>query len=757
MSWRLPVLGLVAVLVFAAASATRSAGSEPIDRVPVDRVLLFSLPGVGWSDLEDADLPHLERFVQGAAIGDIPTSDLGVGRQNANAADAYLTIGAGTRAVAPTIDAALALDPRDSRESYGGTPAPELLERRLGRVPNGVAYLGAAGDANEDTRYGAKVGTLGDELAAAGIARAVIANTDAAEGFITDEPPPEGSFGRSAATALMDSDGVVPGGAVGRSLLVDDPDAAFGHRLDTGAVLDAFDTTWQRRVRTVTLVEASDISRASAYRAAEPGQRASLREQALADADALLGALLERVDPARDAVMILSPVSPSGAADLGMVALDAPGVPTGLLQSASTRRDGYVQLADIAPTVLTLLGETPPDVVEGRSFQVGDRSSDGRIERLVDAAAAAERRDGLMPLAITAVIVGPVALAAATLWRSWLGTWASRLVPPLAFGVLGLLPASFLAGRIPLVRDSTAGYVLGILAIAAAIAAITQRVEQRRPGLGAIVGVAAIVGLIGIDVLVGAPLQFNTVFGYSVIVAGRFTGPSNLAFALFGSAAIVLAALLVERAGRRGLGGAVVLLAAVVLINGLPMLGANNGGSLAMVPAFGLTALLLAGRRVGARELVLLGVAGGAAVLSFALIDLARPTGTQTHLARFAEDVLAGRWGDFADTLTRRWEASFGGATLAGWIMVLTILVVAGAYAVGTATGYLRPGIRLRDLHRPTVAAAAGLLVLGGVGLVANDSSFAVPGLMLVVIVPVVVLRVVRSTRPYPQTTVVGP
>ena len=101
--------------------------------------------------------------------------------------------------------------------------------------------------------------------------RAVIANADAAEGFPTDQPPPDGAYARSAATALMGSDGVVPGGSVGRlSLLVEDPAAPFGRRLDPQAVLDTFDDQWDQSGRAVVLVEASDLSRAVGLRLPAP-------------------------------------------------------------------------------------------------------------------------------------------------------------------------------------------------------------------------------------------------------------------------------------------------------------------------------------------------------------------------------------------------------------------------------------------------------------------------------------------------------
>jgi hypothetical protein len=280
--------------------------------------------------------------------------------------------------------------------------------------------------------------------------------------------------------------------------------------------------------------------------------------------------------------------------------------------------------------------------------------------------------------------------------------------------------------------------------------------DRRRPGLGAIVGTGVIVGLIGLDVLLGAPLQVNTIFGYSVAVAGRFAGLGNLAFSLFGAATIVLAALIVDRAGRPGLRAAFALLAAVVVLEGLPMLGADVGGVLSMIPAFGVTALILAGRRVGMRELVGLGLATAAIVLAFAFIDAARPPESHTHLARLAEHLVDGRWGPFFDTLTRRWQASFGGAELAAWVTVSLVVLAAVLYAVLVAAGRLGPRAAAlrRERHRPTTAAAAGLGVLALVGLLANDSSIAVPATMLIVIVPVVVVRTLdeRAAGAVPAT-----
>ncbi|HMG40867.1 MAG TPA: hypothetical protein VK611_06030, partial [Acidimicrobiales bacterium] len=335
-------------------------------------------------------------------------------------------------------------------------------------------------------------------------------------------------------------------------------------------------------------------------------------------------------------------------------------------------------------------------------------------------------------------------LGLATWQRRWLGAQAPRLLAGLAYVALGVIPATFLVGQIGLVGERTIPYLMGVAVLALGIGVVAWLADRRRRGIGALVGVGFTVGMVTVDVLLGAPLQLNTAFGYSVAVAGRFTGLGNLAFALFGSATIMLAVLIVDRAGRPGLRVAYALLVAAIVLEGLPMLGADVGGVTSMVPAFGVTALLLADRRVTSRDLCILVAVTAGVLLGFAFVDAARPSQSQTHLARLAQHLVAGRWSAFADTLTRRWQASFGGAELAAWGAVLGVIVVTALYVVLVALGRAGPEAPRRT--GPWVAGAGGLVVLAVVGLVANDSSIAVPATMLLVVVPVVVLQVLRAT-----------
>jgi len=699
----------------------------------VRRVLVVSVPELSWEELRSSDAPALGALVEQAAIGQVSTR---VGRRGAAPAEAYLTMGAGTRAVVPADDAGVALDADERR---GGVPVDELVARRSGEGPSAIAYLpvGATAEANEHSAFGARIGRLGDLLDAAGVGRAVIANADAAEGFPPDLAPPPSAYGRSAATMLMGADGQVPAGTVGRHLLVDDPSAAFGRRLDPAEVLRSFDAVWAGEGPSVVLVEASDLARATAYaRRATPQQADRLRAEAVRSSDELVGELLDRVDPATDAVLVVTPTS---ASTLGVVALQAPGVEPGLLRSASTRRDGYVSLADAMATVVDLVGLDPPDDIEGRPFEVASAGGD-RVARLEQQAEAAGVRDRRLPWVVAAITLGLGLLVLGVARADRLPSGLRRALRPIALAAIGVVPGTFVAAGVPAARTHVAAFVAVVALVAVAVAAASLAAERRVPAIAPMVAVASVVVLTAVDVVLGAPLQVNATFGYSMAVAGRFTGLGNLAFALFSTAAVALAVLAHDRWGSRALPATVALLVAVVVVDGAPVLGADVGGVVATVPAFVLVVLALREVRIGwVHVLGALG-AGAAVVVAFGLLDAALPAGSQTHLARFGADAAGGRFGSVATTLWRRAEASFGSG---GTILAIGAvgLVVAAVAQARLARSERLAQLRTRGWASADVALAYGVGVLALLGTVANDSSIAVPATMLIVLVPVLVLR----------------
>ena len=147
-----------------------------------------------------------------------------------------------------------------------------------------------------------------------------------------------------------------------------------------------------------------------------------------------------------------------------------------------------------------------------------------------------------------------------------------------------------------------------------------------------------------LDAAAGAPLAFNNPLGMNAVVAGRFYGVSNTAFALVaGALVIVIAGAWAALGGgrRSALLVTALLGGAALLVDGAPQLGADVGGALTLVPTLAFLAASLAGLRLSWRRWLAIGAATVLVVGGFAVVDLLRPGGP-THLGRFARQVADG-------------------------------------------------------------------------------------------------------------------
>ncbi len=328
-------------------------------------------------------------------------------------AGGYTALGAGGRASAVT---PLAPQAFETTEPYGESTAGDVYRQRTGlTATSGIVHLGidALIQENADGLYDPEIGALGDTLARADVPRAVIANGDGAQPVV-DDPLPE--FQRSAVNALMGSDGHVPAGAVGDELLVDDPHAPFGVRMDNDAAYRAFSNAWQ--AGGVVLVEGSDLLRADLATDFLTDDQAKIQKQAaLHRVDGLVGRMLADVDPAHDAVFVVSPASPRRGSGLAVTGIRAPGVQPEMLRSATSRRNGFVYVIDIAPTILQLLGLDPPAKMEGRPMEVvGGVAHGDRIDTLIHANEDAVFRDSKVVTANNIVLALTAALALAAIF-----------------------------------------------------------------------------------------------------------------------------------------------------------------------------------------------------------------------------------------------------------------------------------------------------------------------------------------------------
>ena len=737
---------LMACVVLLGVAPAARAGAQDAEPPQPEKLLLLSLPGVTWRDLDEHDLPAIEGLLADSSLADLAPRGV---KPRALPGAAYLTISAGTRAISePSVDG----QELATGEESGGSTAGEIFHRRTGTQPDGE-YVALAWPslvkANDREPYDAVLGSLGDTLQEAGLGAVAIGNADG-----TDTIGP--SYERQVGLAVVTGDGVIPAGNLGSELLVNDASSPFGRRLDIDAVAAAFRSAWAAPAGEdggLVVVEASDLARTLRYRdRVDQSRFDDLWTDALADTDRLVARLLEEVDLDRDAVLTAAPYNLPNDKDLTIAGLHVPGRSAGYLRSASTQRSGFVTLVDLAPTVLQRLDVGRPVDMEGRPAElVGSNDTyEQKVDRLATLNAASRfREQTLFPTTLVIVLVLAIACgaAAALVARRSTGR-ARRLVWWLALVDLAMLPFSYLARAFPL-EDLGSGFYWAFVLIGAVLVATVATVVATRLGRPRLALVAMLVLVTGVllgDVMTGSRLSLSAAFGYSPTGNSRLYGISNYSFGQVAAASCLLAAFVAALPPeRRTRWAALGLLGAVLVVIGIPIWGSDVGGIIAFTPTILVFAGLLWRRGVNVRNLVIGSLATVAAVTVFGFIDLARPADERAHLGRLFERIGNEGLEPLTSIIERKLLANLRVSTTSFWIAAIPVAV---AFLVFLTRYPGRPleavRARIPTLHVGLVAAAVAAVL----GSLVNDSGAIVGGVTLMVVAASLVCLVLEPGQP---------
>jgi hypothetical protein len=457
-------------------------------------------------------------------------------------------------------------------------------------------------------------------------------------------------------------------------------------------------------------------------------------------------------------VFVVSPASPRRGSGLTVTGIRAPGVAPELMRSATSRRNGFVYVVDIAPTILQMLGLHAPAKMEGEMMKVvGGVAHGDRIATLIHANEDGVFRDSNVVKTGNIVIALAALLALATFVVVARAPRRGHLVQFFALGVLGFLFATYVATPLHFGRSGNSSAYFGFLfACAIGFAALCRLVGGRRQYLPLGLALAATVVLHLGDLLAGARLELNSVFGYSATVGIRVSGQGNLTFSQLTVAVLLLGGLAVwRRPGRATVLAVIAMLAVTLLVMAAPPWGGDFGAAIAGAPGFGLFAWLLLGRKVRVRTVAILGVVLVVSGLLVGFADLMRPKDQQTHVGRFFDKVANDGLAGFALTLQRKGSENIASFRNTKLLWIVPIVVVLVWYLWRARNGRIHQLFTDVPAVRQTMLALA---VVAFLGYALNDSGVSIPALMAVVFeCALVYVALAPERKPIPEPPPIEP
>lgn len=763
-------------------------------------LVVVGFTGVRWDDVSPEATPSLWRLGVGTGVGNLVVRSV---RSTTCPADGWLAVSSGARAAdlaaadRTTDDSGLTCRPLEEASTDGAATGAT--------VPGWADYAAASASSSYDSRPG----LLGDELRAAGVtataigpgaAIALATSNGAVAGTALPRPEDAAALEHAVRDAMADSAVLVvdvgsvrdwvaqPGSAA-----ADEPSEAdrAAFRAQQVAVVDALVGEVLSGVAEAA-GDARDRPLVVAASLADSGSSPALQVIA---ADGLGPGTLTSTSTRQPGYVQATDLTPWFLRTAGIARLTTPSASlvgsapyvvggAGTTDAGEDRIAALVDANDhaqaqrplVAPFYLLLVILNVilyAGVALGLSRQTATRLGRwfARWRRTDPATVSPTRERPRVLRTLRVVAVAMAAIPVSTFLANLLPWW--RVEPAglaLAVATLaicavvtaGALVAAAAAGRRRASRhavDAVAGSPAQAPAPAPAAGSDvtgSARPAPSIPGLlvpmGVVAGLTALV--LAVDVATGARLQLSAVMGVPVLVAGRFYGFNNTAFALFTTACILLCLAVTNHLVRRGQRAGAAAIVAIVgllatVLDGAPGIGADFGGPPAIIPAFALLALMAAGVRITwGRVLAVVGAAV-AATAALAVLDYLRPAEDRTHLGGFVQTVLdGGAW----DVVGRKLEANL---RILANNRPLTILAIAGVALVvlllarpvrsaitspgGGRFSWLSAGARLSELGDVVPMLRPGFVALAvalGIGFAVNDSGIAIPAYGVALAVP---------------------
>ena len=747
---------VLAVLISSTALGPVVAHASVRDRQPApraSRVVLILAPYLAWEDVTPELTPALWASLESDAVGNLNSrsraKDEGGGPSITEGA---LTISAGAWAI-PDETAFPALDV-DERFEYD--VAGEAYRRLTGNSPGNasIVYLGLprAIAANASNSFRVIPGTLASAIEAAGGATAALGNSDLGYSNM------DSRIVRPAALVAMNEQGRVKFGTVSESILAEDPEAPYGVRTDLDQLriraaevrgsLDKYSSS-------LLVVDPGDLFRANRYASVvSPEVASSQWNAALATLDATYAMAREEFPDATVIVTSLAAIERStGREGFGPVIVS--GMPSGLITSASTQREGLTVSMDLTATILQVLGAERPVQVIGTPMESSATYTDGLVGSITDnrenridlldkmnslAVSLQVTRVGVLNwfIGLTVAILAFGAFAVVRADRNWKPLTVlvvRRAIYLLILAVLAVLASSWLMFFFYRWPSSPGALVSQLLAVAAGIWFVTVLLARFFGLRVPLIFMAALTtAVIIVDQLLGAPASFASVFGYSPIMAFRFYGMGNEGAAVLFGAVVMGIVLTLDQwpdapwSGALRKWGVPVIGLGVLVASAAPTLGANVGvvawGTVGFVV---LWALLNDQPLLSWKTVLLVVLVTVLTLAAFIALDRFSP-GQETHLSRSIGSAEQGGLVELWDIVVRKAQTNLRVLTATSFAYIFIAVVAYLAFMRWRPTPDFAATLRANPYFSQGMVT---ILIAGVAAYFTEDSGIVLPALMV--------------------------
>ncbi len=738
---------LLTSIVMASLTVALSSAAPVAAQPQSSRVTLVLVPSLRWEDITPASTPVLDRLATEGAVGDINArSRTRLQGVPGSPLEGALTISAG--AWASPVEGAPAAYSLDERYERGS--AAEGYRRITGQGAGNatVAFLGMPMTQrfNDELSFEVRLGTLGQAIEDAGGTTGAVGNSDAGAtaGSAYQRVRP-------AALAAMDTAGLVRFGDVSTKLLRSDPYAPYGITTDVMALRAELDEI-NRRLRKSAKPHLTVVDPGDTYRAERiaPIVSDSVAEQhrlsALEVVDRVVGTAEEAL-PAGGVLIVASQVPGTDSErieGLGPIIVKGEGW-SGYLTSSSTHRTGLVTNLDLTATVLQVLGvEAPLNVIGNPMKPTGSPSTHlERVEYLkrlnATAVAVEAAKTPIINTFIAAttliLLISTLVLLRVRLWseavaRGW--SWSLRSLMLL---VLAIPPASWLMFaflRWPLTSQQAQLSFAAVTLTLWAVALLLQSRGALRVPVAFLSLLTALVMLV--DQWFGAPLSFNSFFGYSPLLGARFYGMGNESAAALLGASLVGMAYVFDQwpestfTKRVRLWGLPIVAVIAIGTAAAPFFGANVGVVVWGFVGFGLAWAQMNGHRLSWR-LVLVGLLVIVITVgAFSFIDLFGGR-EQTHLGRAWASAERGGAVELWNIVARKARTNLRVLTRTNWVYVLIAILAFLGFMRWRPQGDFAKTLKANPHFS---AAMSACLIAGLVAFFTEDSGIVIPAIMLI-------------------------